>query len=531
MAASTGPLDLTSIDGPFAGPTGLLGSWPRWFASALAACTMMMGASTEASAQSRTLKMYHVHNREHISVVYRRGGSYDAAALKKINVFFRDWRKNQPTKMDPRLLDVLWEVQRRTGGREIHVIGGYRSPATNSMLRSRSKGVAKNSQHVLGKAADFFIPGVSLKTLRNTGLQLQAGGVGYYPSSGSPFVHMDVGNVRHWPRIGQSELASIMSKGNKIGSGGTVLASAGRKSGGGFLSAFFGRGAEEEDGESVEETPVVKPARKPAAKPNGTVPGIDIVPPELASPAERPQVEPQEEVVETPETIIAALPTRNIPIPAFAPRPQADVAPQQPETVDMAEALDDPATAVPAEAEAEVALGIPLPTWRPNQAPQAPDADATALLAMAATEVATDVAEVGAPLPMERPADGAKQGRVTKATQVAAVEQPAKLTTASIEPVKTTRKESRPSRTDNKPAPRAVVVAAQPASARWALDKNYVSAKSKGTTAPSFAYNVVRTAPLEVYTAGFQQGGTGGDINRFTGKAVKFLTVARFEDN
>jgi hypothetical protein len=80
------------------------------------------------------------------------------------------------------------------------------------MLRARSSGVAKFSQHTLGKAMDFFIPGASLEELRNTGLRLQRGGVGYYPSSGSPFVHLDVGNVRHWgPAIGEAEMARIMS--------------------------------------------------------------------------------------------------------------------------------------------------------------------------------------------------------------------------------------------------------------------------------------------------------------------------------
>ena len=103
--------------------------------------------------------------------------------------------------MDPRLLDLVWEAYRASGATDyIQVVCGYRSPATNSMLRSRSKGVAEKSQHMLGKAMDFYIPGVPLKKLRDIGLKMQGGGVGYYPTSGSPFVHMDVGNVRHWPR-------------------------------------------------------------------------------------------------------------------------------------------------------------------------------------------------------------------------------------------------------------------------------------------------------------------------------------------
>ncbi len=111
------------------------------------------------------------------------------------------------TKIDPELLDLVWEVYQKVGASQpIHVVSSYRSPATNNMLRKRSSGVAKNSQHTLGKAMDFFIPGVKLATLRATGLRKEVGGVGYYPRSGSPFVHMDTGSVRHWPRMSRSEL-------------------------------------------------------------------------------------------------------------------------------------------------------------------------------------------------------------------------------------------------------------------------------------------------------------------------------------
>jgi len=84
------------------------------------------------------------------------------------------------------------------------------------MLRRRSRGVAQNSQHIQGKAMDFYIPGVDLAKLRAIGLRLQAGGVGFYPTSGSPFVHMDTASVRYWPRMTRSQLVQVFPNGKTL---------------------------------------------------------------------------------------------------------------------------------------------------------------------------------------------------------------------------------------------------------------------------------------------------------------------------
>ena len=119
--------------------------------------------------------------------------------------------------MDRRLFDILWEVYRDVDGKKpINIISSYRSPATNSMLRRRSSGVARNSQHVLGHAIDFYIPEVSLEQIRAAGLRLQRGGVGFYPTSGSPFVHLDTGSVRHWPRMNHDQLARVFPDGRTV---------------------------------------------------------------------------------------------------------------------------------------------------------------------------------------------------------------------------------------------------------------------------------------------------------------------------
>ena len=95
--------------------------------------------------------------------------------------------------------------------------------------------------------------------------------------------------------------------------------------------------------------------------------------------------------------------------------------------------------------------------------------------------------------------------------------------------VKTTPKEARATSRDAKPELKAVAVAAQPELARWALHGDEaVAMPAKDESAPRMAYNLVRTAPTEVYTVGFQNGDEMANANRFTGSAVKFLSVAKF---
>ena len=119
--------------------------------------------------------------------------------------------------MDPHLIDVVWEVQHEAGNNQpIWVVCGYRSPATNEMLRHHSSGVARYSQHMLGHAMDFYVPGVPLSELRAMGLRLARGGVGFYPTSGSPFVHMDTGSIRMWPRMSRQELARVFPDGRTV---------------------------------------------------------------------------------------------------------------------------------------------------------------------------------------------------------------------------------------------------------------------------------------------------------------------------
>ncbi|MDI1263843.1 MAG: DUF882 domain-containing protein [bacterium] len=177
------------------------------------------GAVHDATAlnETRTLSFHHTHSGEDLTVTFKRDGRYDEEALKKLNHFLRDWRSQDSTTMNRHLFDIIWEVYRDVDGRKpIQIISAYRSPATNSMLRRRSSGVARFSQHMLGHAMDFYIPDVALDQIRAAGLRLQRGGVGFYPTSGSPFVHLDTGSVRHWPRMTHDQLARVFPDGRTV---------------------------------------------------------------------------------------------------------------------------------------------------------------------------------------------------------------------------------------------------------------------------------------------------------------------------
>jgi uncharacterized protein YcbK (DUF882 family) len=191
--------------------------------ASLIACLLLVGSvgvqHAKAVGDTRTLTLHHVHTDERLTITYKQNGQYDEEALKKINWIMRDWRKNESIEMDRQEIDLLWEIYQEVSAKEpIEIICGYRSPGTNEMLRGRSKrsGVARHSQHTLGKAIDFYIPGVPLATLRAAAMKLQGGGVGFYPTSGSPFVHADVGNVRAWPRMTREQLVKLFPDGRTV---------------------------------------------------------------------------------------------------------------------------------------------------------------------------------------------------------------------------------------------------------------------------------------------------------------------------
>ncbi|MGL4440600.1 MAG: DUF882 domain-containing protein [Bosea sp. (in: a-proteobacteria)] len=170
-----------------------------------------------ANGDTRSITIQHMHTKEVTTVTFRRDGRYVGEALAKLNHALRDWRNDNVIKMDPRLFDIAWEVHREVGsGSAFHVVSAYRSPGTNAMLRRRSRGVAKHSQHMEGKAMDFYLSDASSSQVRAVGMKLQRGGVGFYPTANTPFIHLDVGSVRSWPRMPRDQLARLFPGGNTV---------------------------------------------------------------------------------------------------------------------------------------------------------------------------------------------------------------------------------------------------------------------------------------------------------------------------
>lgn len=374
----------------------------------------------EAAAETRALTVLNVHTQERATVVFKRDGVYDQAGLTELNRLYRDWRRNESIKMDPQLFDLVWEVYRESGSSEpIHVVCGYRSPTTNGMLRSRSRGVAEFSQHMLGKATDFYLPDVPLDKLRAIGMKKQFGGVGFYPTSGSPFVHMDTGNVRAWPRMSREQLvrlfpdgktAHLPADGNPLPryaeavaeanarkrGGATAVASAEPVSGGNPLAWLFGGGSSQQQaaavpGDDEEESAPV--ARKPQELRQGPpLPGAKAV-------ASLPPV-----AEEKTASFVAPLPPPK-PVLAAAPAPTVQAAAPLPTTqaagslVALPMPQPSPRAAGSLMASAKAGDGVP-PGW--NQGP--PGIAAAPPPGAAKPAVVALLPPVDVPVPGARPA-------------------------------------------------------------------------------------------------------------------------------
>ena len=245
--------------------------------------------SAVANGDTRTITLSNQHTNESGSFTFMVNGVYDLGTLDKLNWFCRDWRLNEPTKMDPHLFDIIWEVYRESGSTQpIDVLSAYRSPQTNAMLRRRSRQVAEHSQHMQGKAIDAHFLDVSTGRIRDVAMRAQAGGVGFYPTGNTPWVHIDSGSVRYWPKMSRDALTRLFPDGKTVfipadgqpmpgyelaraeieARGGNIQVARGGGIGGIFSWLFGGGGADDaEESGGQEATTASRQHRRSARRP------------------------------------------------------------------------------------------------------------------------------------------------------------------------------------------------------------------------------------------------------------------------
>ncbi|ANM12219.1 peptidase M15 family protein [Rhizobium sp. N541] len=591
----------------------ICGKVARTAAAALLAVAVsspvFVSTPSEAAGDTRSLKLYFIHTGEKAVITYKRNGKFDPKGLEQLNRFLRDWRKNQPTKMDPRLFDLIWEVYRQSGSRDyINVVCGFRSPGTNEMLRGRSRnsGVAEKSQHMLGKAMDFFIPDVKLATLRGIGMKMQVGGVGFYPKSGSPFVHMDVGGVRAWPRMSRDELVRLFPNGNTIHipadgkplpgyqqamadykrrvSGTQIeIASASEsapkhKT---LFAALFGGGADEQEDDSDDSAPVaVAKATPPKAAPEpAPVEPQQTEVADLNAPV--PQVRPAFSNQPAGSDVASALiapPSGNAAQQALAAALPADQAQPQQFADLSAYSIPVPSLLGPRRApgDAEVAslmgnngLPVPTPIERPAVAENllaAADADPEAeadeaeqdALSPAVADALEQQRNEGESQIAKAPEMTVEQAINAAMTQKAPAAKPP-LELAALAPPMTksasfgdgfdqpaadsaasqglpakgrrpTQKEAAAadaSRTTVRTEPKLT----EKMISQWALTNARLEMASKQVKAPRFVSQTMRAQPTAVYAEGFNVKTASVDPARFSGTAVNFMEVRKFNTN
>ncbi|WP_461510488.1 DUF882 domain-containing protein [Rhizobium leguminosarum] len=573
---------------------------------------VFVGTPSQAAGDTRSLKLYFIHTGEKAVITYKRNGKFDPKGLEQLNRFLRDWRKNQPTKMDPRLFDLIWEVYRQSGSRDyINVVCGFRSPGTNEMLRGRSRnsGVAEKSQHMLGKAMDFFIPDVKLATLRGIGMKMQVGGVGFYPKSGSPFVHMDVGGVRAWPRMSRDELVRLFPNGNTIhipadgkplpgyqqamadykrrASGTQIqIASASESESPKhktLFEALFGGGADEQEDESDDSTPVaVAKATPPKAEPAPAEPQpTEVADLNAPVPQVRPAFSNQPAGSEVASALVAP-PSGNAAQQALAAALPADQAQPQQFADLSAYSIPVPSLLGPRRApgDAEVAstdpvltgangLPVPTPIERPSVAENllaAADADPEAeadeadqdvlspavadALDQQRNEGESQIASKAPPVTVEQAINAAMTQKTPAAKpplELAALapmtksasfgdsfdEPAAESAVAQGLPAKggrPTQKEAAAadaSRTTVRTEPKLT----EKMISQWALTNARLEMASKQVKAPRFVSQTMRAQPTAVYAEGFNIKTASVDPARFSGTAVNFMEVRKFNTN
>jgi uncharacterized protein YcbK (DUF882 family) len=523
---------------------------------ALAATVIVDGArrtpSAIAQGETRSLTFIHNHTKESATVTFKRWGSYDSSALDQLNWLMRDWRRDQKIRMNPRLFDLVWEAHREAGSSSpIYINSAYRSPDTNAMLRRRSRGVSKHSQHMNGNALDFYLGDVSMGRVREVAMRMQRGGVGYYPNANTGFVHLDVGSVRSWPRMSRDQLARlfpdemtvhlpreggamaryedaramIVARGGSVGGYGGDEEIESWSGGAGFFAALFGGGRGRSGGGGGSPTGSDDAGVRTFALNNGRTPSAPVAVAE-ASPAPRslrgrrgvaPAEQPQTQIASAAPAQGFSLFSNPSPVQTARQEPAPPVQVPAPAPVAAAPivvASAPPPTPEPRARAIPVVAELPMPPRRPAEFSR------TALAALA-----------NIPLPPIRP--GASD-LVASAPQVAApavdalgaIRRPASATDESARPAAAPAQAVAyaPVATPRAPLrPTAVVAAstsALPAAPAKPAPETAPTARTRVLAAP--VASKVALAPVDAILMEFRRkADVGPSAGVFSGAAVK----------
>jgi len=152
---------------------------------------------SETPLPERAIELHNTHTSETVSVVFKRGDQYNARAITSLRHLMRDHRNGESHDIDPVLYDQLYDLALAAkADPRFEIISGYRSPESNAKMHAASRGVAKHSLHMEGRAIDMRLHGCSCADVRDLALAAAKGGVGYYRRS--DFVHIDTGRFRTW---------------------------------------------------------------------------------------------------------------------------------------------------------------------------------------------------------------------------------------------------------------------------------------------------------------------------------------------
>ncbi len=130
------------------------------------------------------------------AILFDPTGMLNERSLKDIDAVFNFPHEQKGEHVSLRLLFLLdYFSDRVAPGKVIHLISGYRSPSYNEQLKKAGGNVARTSTHMDGMALDFYLEGITGKTLWETIRKESCCGVGHY---GGREVHLDSGKPRFW---------------------------------------------------------------------------------------------------------------------------------------------------------------------------------------------------------------------------------------------------------------------------------------------------------------------------------------------